>query len=100
MSTKSKIPAVVRAYLRRAPKIKGYRVLSPLVRARPGDGFIYLHAWDASTMSQPTDLSEVDYDGHIQLGRTLLEARQAGVRSHLRQYTWATFDGVIYRPTR
>ena len=96
MSTKSKIPAVVRAYLRRAPKIKGYRVLSPTVEATVNDSFLYLH----NDSTQLTPIYDVSYGGYIQAGRTLLEARQAGVRSHLRQYTWATYDGVIYRPTK
>lgn len=88
------------AYLKKAPKLKGYRVLKPTEKARAGDRFLYLHSLDDVFVTRPEAImSAVDHLGYICIDRTLIAARRDGIdrRGH---YTEHTYDGVIYRPIK
>lgn len=98
MKPKTKIPAVVTAYLKRAPKFAGFRLLKPTEVAKRGDRFFYLHSELDCPYLRPLPTSKA-YDGYIRVGRTLLEARRDGIE-RWGQYTEYSYDGVIYRPIK
>ena len=87
-------------YLKRAPKIKGHRILKPTEKARAGDRFLYLHSLDDAFVTRPeASMLAVDDRGYICIGRTLIAARRDGIGCW-GQYDEDTFDGVIYRPLK
>ena len=80
------------AYLKKAPKLKGYRVLRPAEKIRLGDLFIFT---DIAAVARLAGLPELprnpvpaDPKAHIHVGGTLRQARRT---------FGPGFDGVVYR---
>lgn len=91
------------AYLKKAPKLKGYRVLRPSERIKPGDLFMFLDlaAIFEFAMGRPPSVHDYgvvpdDDTKFIRIGVTLAEARE----DFLRSKPGLDFDGAVYRLNR
>lgn len=80
------------AYLKKAPKLKGYRTLKPSERIRAGDLCTFM---DIAAVARLAGLPELprnpvpaDPKAHIHVGGTLRQARKS---------FGLGFDGIVYR---
>jgi len=79
------------AYLKKAPKLKGHRILKPTEIIQPGDLYSFLSTFDIG--AKPPAITDCCYvpdnpQAHMHVGGTLLDARKS---------FGAGFDGIVYR---
>lgn len=81
------------AYLNKAPKLKGYRVLRPSERIRRADRFSFLFAFNIGV---PPNICicppvSINSEAHFHVGGTLVDARKT---------FGPGFDGIVYRTSK
>jgi hypothetical protein len=83
------------AYLTKAPKLKGYRVLRPSEKIRLGDLFTFMAFMDVAAVARLAGLPELPWNpvpadpkAHMHVGGTLRGACKS---------FGPGFDGIVYR---